>query len=248
MTVSADAARQAAADAYKHAAINDAAAYRSRALAEQAAREHAEQTQAAAARKAAMPVIIGTAPSQAEPSAVVTIQRPQDPDGKQTTPAPSQAVTPLPQPVVDSFLAEHSRYDPAGVAALRAEWGGDLPSNLAYAGRWFSNHLTTEQRDRLVAEGFDVLPMIRLAAEFGRSEAHSDPATSTTTTGKTTMAEQMTKDAAQKRYGELTKKIHDARFRGDHMAVRELDAERTLLGEALYPGSSEPDANHRRTI
>jgi hypothetical protein len=249
MSLQAQAQAAVAAEQRRAAEATSAANYRASALAEQQRQQSAEQARADAERRASLPVIVDAAPPAAlTDSGIVTIRQ-QPVPAAPAAPAPSQtAVVPLPQANVDAFLAEHRRYDPDGVAALQREWGADLPINLAYFNRWTANHLTPEQRDRLIAEGFDVLPLIRLVTGFGREEAHSAPTSLSTTTKGNPMAETLHRADAQKRFDKLSAAIHEARWRGDHIAVRALDAERALLADALFPGSSEPGPTEKRIV
>ena len=246
MTLASEAARAEQAEQRHAAEVQSAEAYRARALAVQQAEQATERSRAEADRQSRLPVIIDAVPQKAEPAPTVTVQRPAEQQADRETPAQAQTVVPLPEPAVAAFLSEHRRYDADGVAKLQQEWGSDLPANLGYARSWLSRHLSAEQQERIRAEGFDILPLFRLIAGFGREEAHSRP--TTTMKGNPMPGEQMTKAAAEKKFNDLTRQIHDALARGDRIAVQELDAERHLLSEALHPGDTAPDANHRQVI
>ena len=58
------------------------------------------------------------------------------------------------------------------------------------------------------------------------------------------MGEQMTRDAADKKFRELTRRGHDLKARGDLIGARDAFAERDRLAEALFPGSTEPTADN----
>ena len=212
------------------------------------AAEAAEQAAALAARQAALPVIIDEPSAPAVVDAgqqVVTVDAPKSRPVAEPSPDLGSAVAPLSPPSVAAFLSEHQRYDPAGVAQLQREWGGDMAANLGYARSWLQNHLTDAQQEAIRAAGFDVIPLFRLIAQFGREEAHG----SFTTKGATQMAgEQLSRDAAKKRFDDLTRQIHDARFKNDHMRVRALDEERSRLADALFPGTTEPQGENRRVV
>jgi hypothetical protein len=168
---------------------------------------------------------------------------------RQPQPIPTRAVTvaPLSQPSVAAFLAEHRRYDPEGVATLERKWpGSEMAANLGHSRDWLSRHLTPERQQQVRAAGFDLIPLYELTAQWGREDAYSGTPPATTKGNSMTDAE--AREADEKQFREVTRKIHDARARNDHITVRELDKERTLIAERLFPGSTEPDANHRRTI
>ena len=248
MTLKAELAKADAARAYAAGGVLSAEAYRTKALAVQAAQDHAEATQAAADRQASLPVIVGVGnlptPEQNHDRPVTGPAT----DSGDTGSAPS-AVAALPQTNVDNLLAIEARHDAAGVDALRAEWGNEVGINLGYAQYYLAGHLSDEGWEKAKSIPHMTVPILRLLAELGRAEAHGAPSASITTTntkGQPMAGETLSRSDAEKKFREATKRGHDLKARGDLMGAREAFAERDRLSEALYPGSTEPDETHKR--
>jgi hypothetical protein len=246
MTLQAEAAKAVAAERYRAASITSGERYIADRRAGEAAASAAEDARAAADRQSQLPVIVGDAggAAPAVPGGNVTVARPQVPTtGQQTSPA--SAPVPLAAANVAAWVADESRFDPAGVADLQREWGADLPANLGFVKHWLHSTFTPEQREQAEAANILSVPVIRFIAQVAREGAHAAPATTITTTnrGSSQMAEQMSRSDAEKKFREATKRGHDLKARGDLLGAREAFAERDRLSEALYPGSSEPTAD-----
>jgi hypothetical protein len=110
-----------------------------------------------------------------------------------------------------------------------------------------AGHLNDEQWERAKEIPVISVPILKLLAEIGRAEAHSTPE-STTPKGQARMGENMSRDAAVARHRQLTADLHNARARQDRLAAKAIEDERSILAEAIWPGSSAPDANHKQVI
>jgi hypothetical protein len=243
-------ARHESAQTYAHAAIRSAESFRSRALAEQAARADAETAKADADRAASLPVIAdgaGHVAAPAAPSGPVTVTRPQASPVQQSPTSVPVAVVALPAANVDALLAIEAKLDPAGVQALRSEWGSDMGANLGYAYYYLAGHLSDEGWEKAKSIPHMTVPILRLLAELGRAEAHSTATPSTTPKGSP-MAETLSRPDAERRFRELTSALHDARFRQDRLRAKELADERDRLSQALFPGDGTPDASVKRVL
>jgi hypothetical protein len=142
-----------------------------------------------------------------------------------------------------------------------ADCGHDLPFGLPVLSQ-IASHMEPERYQRTMQAlelNWELWPadradFLKAVSSFGRFVAPQagDPASltmpaSTQSRGQAPMGEQMTRTAADKKFKELTRQLHDARARNDYLKVRE-DAERALLSDALHPGSTDPGATHGRVI
>lgn len=134
-------------------------------------------------------------------------------------------------------VAADKEFAAASEAALKKAWGADYEPN-----KQFAKTAAEKMFGKNVAEAFamrgkdgtailDHPVFIEALAAVGREMG--EPGMRGTVSAEL-------RAPMQDQYNELTRKIHDARGRNDHMLVRQLDAQRMTLAEKLFPGTNAP--------
>jgi len=235
--------------------VRGAAAYRTRAAAEAAAWADAEAAKAVAAHQALVNVVaadVGLPVVLASPGQQV-VERPAGRIVATATERPASppavAVPPVPQVIADNFWANEAVHDSQGVAALRAEWGADAPANLGYLHAYLAHTLDDEAWEEARQLTHFTVPIIRLVTGMGRRLYHTQAMQGDAE--MTGHQPTLTGEAWQRgklQFDELTSKLHAARARNDHLAIRQIDAVRSALGEQLWSGTTEPQGEYRQVL
>lgn len=127
----------------------------------------------------------------------------------------------------------------ASEAAMRKTWGTDYEENIKIGGDGakdlFGKNFEAA-RQLLGQDGKPVLDnpiFIEAMAAYGRESARREPGL------RGTVSPEL-RAPMQEQVDDLTRKIHDARARNDHIGIRQLDAKRMELMEKLHPGTNAP--------